>query len=102
MVKIRRYSHTAILIGGSEGHIENGEWIPGESTQYIVKGQYFPSNSGHQVKKNSDGNDFIVKGEFSTTHKKIEDATRIQINSIGLDEKIESWEQFQTHSVIYI
>lgn len=99
---IKRYSHTAILIGGSEGHMEKGEWIPGESTQYIVKGQYFPSNSGNQVKINSEGNEFTVKGEFSTTHKKIEGVTNIQINSIGLDAKIESWEQFHTHSVIYI
>jgi hypothetical protein len=99
---VKRYSHTAIILAGSEGSDVGGEWIPGTPTEFVVKGQYFPSNSGQQVKTNSNGKEFTIKGEFSTTRKKIDGATRIQINSIGLDEKIQSWEQFQTHSIIYI
>lgn len=99
---IKRYSHTAIITVEVDGHLENGEWVEGTPKEFTVKGQYFPNNSGNQEKANVDGKLFTVKGEFSTTHKKIKDATRIRIDSIGLDVKIESWEQFQTHSVIYI
>lgn len=98
---VKRYSHTAIITVSS-GKLEHGEWIEGDKQQYTVKGQYFTSNSGNQVKVNNDGKEFNVKGEFSTQSKKIAAATRIKIDSIGLDAKIESWEQFQTHSVIYI
>lgn len=99
---IRRYSHIAIVTIESQGELNNGEYIPGPTSEKSVKGQYFASNSGNQVKENRDGNQFNVKGEFSTTAKKVEGATRIKIDSISLDAKIESWEQFQTHSVIYI
>ena len=99
---IKRYSHIAIITVEVDGQLVSGEWIEGSKQEFSVKGQYFPNNSGHQIKKNPDGRDFVVKGEFSTQHKKIDKATRICIDSIGLDEKIESWEQFQLHSVIYI
>lgn len=99
---VKRYSHTAIINGETKGSVVHGEYVPGEPFETTVKGQYFPNNSGNQKKVNVDGNEFIVKGEFSTKHKKIDDATHIRIDSIGLDAKIESWEQFQTHSVIYI
>lgn len=99
---VKRYSHTAIIMVESGGAVVDGEWVEGSTQQFVVKGQYFPSNSGNQVKTNANGDEFTVKGEFSTTRKKIDGATRIQVNSIGLDEKIQSWEQFQTHSVIYI
>ena len=99
---IKRYSHKAIITIEIDGHLVNGEWVEGSKQEIEVKGQYFPNNSGNQLKKGLDGRDFVIKGEFSTQHKKIERATRIRIDSIGLDEKIESWEQFQVHSVIYI
>lgn len=99
---VKRYSHTAKVFVEIDGHLENGEWIEGTKQEFMVKGQYFPSNSGNQKKVNINGNEFIVKGEFSTTHKKIKGAIRIKIDSIELNEKIENWEQFQTHSVIYI
>lgn len=99
---IKRYSHTAVIRGETGGKIEHGEYVPGSTFEVEVKGQYFPSNSGNQVKINVDGKEFIVKGEFSTKQEKIKEATRIKIESIGLDAKIESWEPFQTHTVIYI
>lgn len=99
---VKRYSHLAIITVEVDGHLQNGEWIEGSKQEFAVKGQYFPNNSGNQKKVNIDGNEFNVKGEFSTTAKKIKGATRIKIDSISLNAKIESWEQFQTHSVIYI
>lgn len=97
-----RYSHTAKITVEVDGHIEHGEWIEGSKQEFIVKGQYFPDNSGKQRKVNVNGDEFTVKGEFSARHKKIKGAVRIKIESIELDVKIESWEQFQTHSVIYV
>ncbi|MDR2968593.1 MAG: hypothetical protein LBV32_03190 [Tannerellaceae bacterium] len=99
---IKRYSHTAIITAEIGGYLRHGEWVEGSKQEFTVRGQYFPNNSGHQKKVNTDGNEFTVKGEFSTQQKKIEGATRIRIDSIGLDSRIESWEQFQVHSVIYI
>ncbi|NDV81335.1 hypothetical protein D0T87_04995 [Bacteroides sp. 51] len=99
---MNRYSHTAIVTAEPNGRWEHGEWIEREPNEITIKGQYFPSNSGNQLKYKADGKEFTVKGEFSTKHKKIDHATHIRIGSIGLDAKIESWEQFQTHSVIYI
>ena len=95
------FSHTAIITIGT-GHLEHGEWIDGESEEIEVKGRYFPSNNGNQVKKNENGDEFVVKGEFSTKALKKKGATRIVIKSKDLDAKIQSWEQFQSHSVIYI
>ena len=65
-------------------------------------GQYFPSNSGQQLKRNVDGKEFIVHGEFSTKARPVENAKHIRIDSIALDVDIISWEPFQTHSVIYV
>lgn len=99
---IKRYSHIAIVSGEVGGELVDGEHVKGTTFDMPVKGQYFSDNSGRQVKRNHLGEEFIVKGEFTTQQKKIDGVTHIQINSIGLDEKIECWEQFQTHSVIYI
>lgn len=99
---IKRYSHTAIITVEVDGYLEHGQWIEGSNKEYTVKGQFFPDNSGNQKKLNTNGDVFTVKGEFSTQHKKIKGAVRIKIESIGLDVKVESWEQFQVHSVIYI
>lgn len=99
---VKRYSHTAQITTAADGKLVGGEWVEGTSSTEDVKGQYYSSNTGNQVKTNADGKEFIVKGEFSTKRKRIEGATRISIESIGLDAKIESWEQYQTHSVIYV
>lgn len=99
---VKRYSHTARIIVATDGKLVNGEWVEGASSTEDVKGQYYSSNTGNQVRTNADGDEFIVKGEFSTKHPKISGATRIEIESIGLSAKIQAWEQYQTHSVIYI
>lgn len=98
---VKRYSHTAVITV-STGSLVKGEWIEGEPSEIQIKGQYFPSNSGQQVKHNANGNEFIVRGEFSTKARPIKDAVHIRIDSIGLDASIIDWEPFQTHSIIYV
>lgn len=98
---VKRYSHTAIVTIQS-GALVKGEWVAGVSLDIEVKGQYYPSNSGQQVKQNADGKEFIVHGEFSTKVRPVSDAKHIRIDSIGLDVNIICWESFQTHSVIYV
>lgn len=98
---VKRYSHTAVITV-STGSLVKGEWVEGESSEIVVKGQYFPSNSGQQMKRNANGNEFIVRGEFSTKAWPVKDAVYIRIDSIGLDVPIICWEPFQTHSVIYV
>ena len=56
---VRRYSHKAIVTIQS-GQLVKGEWVAGEPTEIEVTGQYFPSNSGQQLKQNVDGKEFIV------------------------------------------
>lgn len=98
---VKRYSHTAIVTIQS-GQLVKGEWVAGELTEIEVTGQYFPSNSGQQLKQNADGKEFIVHGEFSTKARPVENAKHIRIDSVGLDVAIICWEPYQTHSVIYV
>ena len=81
---VRRYSHKAIVTIQS-GQLVKGEWVAGEPTEIEVTGQYFPSNSGQQLKRNVDGKEFIVHGEFSTKARPVENAKHIRIDSIALD-----------------
>lgn len=97
---VKRYSHTAIITILT-GALVNGEYIFDEPRQIQVKGQYYPSGSG-EVKSTPDGKELPVHGEFSTTARPVKGATRIRIDSIGLDAGIICWEPFQTHSVIYV
>lgn len=98
---VKRYSHKAVVTIQS-GSLVKGEWVAGEPQEIEVKGQYFPSNSGQQLKQNADGKEFIVHGEFSTKVRPVENAKHIRIDSIGLDVNIICWEPFQIHSVIYV
>ena len=70
---VRRYSHKAIVTIQS-GQLVKGEWVAGEPTEIEVTGQYFPSNSGQQLKRNVDGKEFIVHGEFSTKARPVSDS----------------------------
>lgn len=103
---MKRFPHTAIVTLGTGGQKIKGEWVPGEPIDIIVKGLFCWSNSGQQVRKNRDGNEFIVRGEFSTKRQPTDEdrksAKRIRIESIGIDLKIEDWEPYQKHSVIYV
>lgn len=97
---VKRYSHTAVITI-STGSLVKGEWVTGKPKEIEVKGQYFPSSSGN-VKKNIDGEERPVHGEFSTKVRPVSDANHIRIDSIGLDVDIICWEPFQSHSVIYV
>lgn len=97
---VKRYSHTAIITIPT-GALVNGEWMAEGPQEIEVKGQYFPDNSGTQ-KKNIDGEERPVHGEFSTKVRPVADANHIRIDSIGLDVDIICWEPFQSHSVIYV
>ena len=98
---VKRYSHTAIVTIQS-CQLVKGELVAGKPMEIEVTGQYYPSNSGQQLKRNVDGKEFIVHGEFSTKARPVENAKHIRIDSIALDVDIISWEPFQTHSVIYV
>ena len=76
---VRRYSHKAIVTIQS-GQLVKGEWVAGEPTEIEVTGQYFPSNSGQQLKRNVDGKEFIVHGEFSTKARPVENAKHMHVN----------------------
>ena len=93
--------HTAIVTIQT-CQLVKGELVAGKPTEIEVTGQYYPSNSGQQLKRNVDGREFIVHGEFSTKARPVENAKHIRIDSIALDVDIISWEPFQTHSVIYV
>lgn len=97
---VKRHSHTAVVTV-STGSLIKGEWVAGEPQEIEVKGQYFPDNSGTQ-KKNIDGKERPVHGEFSTKERPVPNANHIRIDSIGLDVDIICWEPFQSHSVIYV
>ena len=97
---VRRYSHKA-MVTISEGNWIDGEWIQGTTEEIKVKGEYSPSASG-QFKVNADGRELSLHGEFHTKAKRVKNATHIRIDNIALDVDIISWEQYQSHSVIYV
>ena len=70
---VKRYSHTAIVTIQS-CQLVKGELVAGKPTEIEVTGQYYPSNSGQQLKRNVDGREFIVHGEFSTKARPVENA----------------------------
>ena len=70
---VKRYSHTAIVTIQS-CQLVKGELVAGKPMEIEVTGQYYPSNSGQQLKRNVDGREFIVHGEFSTKARPVENA----------------------------
>ena len=101
---VKRYPHTAIITIEAEGLIVHGEEQQGATSEIVVKGCYFASDRGqhNMIRKNTNGDEIVVRGEFSTKHKPVDSITRIKIDSIGLDAPVICWDKFQTHSVIYI
>ena len=92
---VRRYSHKAIVTIQS-GQLVKGECrSPVEPTEIEVTGQYFPSNSGQQLKPR-----MLMERNLSYTvsslqrYVPVENAKRIRIDSIALDVDIICWEPF--------
>ena len=98
---VKRYSHTAIVTIQS-CQLAKGEWVAGKPTEIEVTGQYYPSNSGQQLKRNVDGREFIVHGESSNKARPVDNEKHNRVDRIALVVDIISWEPFQTHSVIYV
>lgn len=102
---VKRNAHTAIVaIPCSVGKVVNGEWVEdSQPVEVEVRGHYDPVNSSRMViKRNSLGDEKEVHGEFYTRAKADRTATHLSIASIGIDVDIISWDQYQTHSVIYV
>lgn len=103
---MKRFPHTAIVTLDTDGRKEDGIWIPGTKEEVLVKGLFCWSSSGQQIKKNRNGNEFIVRGEFSTRRRPTEEerkgVTRIRVDKLGIDLVVEDWEPYQKHSVIYV
>ena len=102
---VKRNAHTAIVtLPGTAGKLVNGEWVEGaQPIEIEVKGHYDPVNNSRVViKQNSMGDEKEVHGEFYTRTRADKIATHLLIASIGIDVDIISWDQYQTHSVIYV
>lgn len=94
--------HIAIVTAEIDGHLENGEWIEGSKPEFTLKGRYVPGNNGGQKISNKDGDEIVYKGRFITSSPVNKDATRLLIESKGVEAPIINWYQYDTHSVIYI
>jgi hypothetical protein len=102
---VKRCAHTAIVTFSDKGEWVNGEWKESATNEVIVKGHYDPVNNSRVViKVNSLGNESEVHGEFYTHQKRPDKATPIHlcIDSIGIDADVITWDNYQTHSVIYV
>ena len=43
---VKRYPHTAIVTIEANGHLVNGEWVPGKPVEISVPGRYDPVSDG--------------------------------------------------------
>ena len=105
MVKRRPSEHTAIITVESGGKIVGGEWLEGELSEITICGRFDQCNSSRHIEKqNADGNTLRVYGEYYTKAKSPKDGKpiRISIDTIGVDKDIIVWEDYQSHSVIYV
>jgi|WetSurMetagenome_2_1015567.scaffolds.fasta_scaffold787084_2 hypothetical protein len=101
---VKRNAYTAIVSLSSAGHLVKGEWVDSAPSILEVKGHYDPVNNSRVViKSNSLGNEKEVHGEFFT-HSKVptDNPTHLLIKDIGIDVDIITWEQYQSHSIIYV
>jgi|WetSurMetagenome_2_1015567.scaffolds.fasta_scaffold131782_3 hypothetical protein len=102
---VKRCPHTAIVTISGKGEWVNGEWKESPSSKITVKGHYDPvNNSRVVVKTNSQGNETEIHGEFFT-HQKCPEGitpTHLCIDTIAIDVDIVTWENYQTHSIIFV
>lgn len=99
---VKRYPHKAIVTIESEGGIVNGEWVEGTTTTVEVVGRFDPVDTDNIIRENSQGAQVVVKGEFFTQHKKLDDAVKIEIAELGIKRDVICWWQYQSHSVISV
>ena len=106
MVARRPLSHAAEVIVSVDGRIENGEWVEGATRSIPITGRVDHSNSSrHVLKRDSNGNLLEVYGEYYTNVRAPEEALKspvLHIPGLGIYRPIIAWENYQTHSVIYV
>ena len=107
---VTRYpkEHDAEVVYDSTGHLEHGEWIPGVHKTVHLHGRFDHSNSSrHVLKKNANGDLLEVYGEYYT-RRQLDGETAhahcrtLRIPGLGIERPIIAWENYQTHSVIYV
>ena len=54
---VKRYPHTAIVTIEANGHLVNGEWVPGKPVEISVPGRYDPVSDGRIVLKHNSAGD---------------------------------------------
>ena len=106
MVTRRPLSHAAEVIFSVDGRVENGEWVEGATRSIPITGRFDHSNSSrHVLKRDSNGNLLEVYGEYYTNVRAPEEGLKsavLHIPGLGIERPIISWENYQTHSVIYV
>lgn len=99
---VKRYPHTAKITIQTPGQIINGEWVEGSAQVIEIAGRYDPVNTNDVIRVNSAGNEVIVRGEFYTSHEKIDGAVSLEIAELGINRTIICWWPYQSHSVISV
>lgn len=106
MVARRPKAHAAEVIVSVDGRVENGEWVEGTTRSIPITGRFDHSNSSrHVLKRDSNGNLLEVYGEYYTNVRAPEEGLKsavLHIPGLGIERPIISWENYQTHSVIYV
>lgn len=98
---VKRYPHKAIVTFGG-GNLVNGDWQESQPFETEITGRYDPSNNESLLVRNSHGDEIRPKAEFYSKQAPIENAERLNIPELGINEVIICWWKFQTHSVIYV
>lgn len=100
---VTRYPHIALVIIETGGEVTEGKYVEGSKEVVKVKGRYDSvSDPRFVVRKNAMGQEKEVNGQFYTSVRKIEGATHILIDSLGVNVPIICWDQFQSYSVINV
>ena len=106
MVSRRPKAHAAEVVVSVDGHVENGEWVPGETRSIPITGRFDCSNSSrHVLKRDGNGNLLEVYGEYYTPCRAPKEGLKapvLRIAGLGIERPIISWEDYQMHSVIYV
>ena len=63
---VKRYPHTAIVTIEANGHLVNGEWVPGKPVEISVPGRYDPVSDGRIVLKHNSAGDETQVQAIST------------------------------------
>lgn len=105
MIRRRPTEHNAQVTIEKGGRVEHGEWVEGSKEILEVHGRFDQSNSSRRIQKlNRNGDILDVFGEYYTDIRKPKDGDPITISipGIGVEQNIIVWEDYQTHSVIYV